>query len=294
LRGYLNEFRTYLQRSSATTTPHLKLAGGSVRVGVEREDGAAGLTSLRFGGGSAGGNERESTKWETTNEVNVGVDAGILGSRLLLTADYYRRKTNDLLSLVAVPATLGVTSQLQTIGNVENKGVELGLNTVLIPAMMANYGFSSPEFRVLMRRAQELEHGEGDPDHALHTLWGLFASHYARAEHEQAGEVAEHYLQEAEKLGDVGHQVSALMLLGMNRYYRARFDEARRLLERVLELYDPQAHVDHTLKFNYDTLSLADAYLGLVLWVLTWLTNRGVRAKKTGFRDIEHMEDDAH
>ena len=32
--------------------------------------------------------------------------------------------------------------------------------------------------------------------------------------------------------------------------------------------------------------------LGIVLWVLTWLTNRGIRAKKTGFRDIEHMEDD--
>jgi APA family basic amino acid/polyamine antiporter len=32
--------------------------------------------------------------------------------------------------------------------------------------------------------------------------------------------------------------------------------------------------------------------IGIVLWALTWLTNRGVRAKKTGFRDIEHMEDD--
>jgi TonB-linked SusC/RagA family outer membrane protein len=69
-------------------------------------------------------------KWETTNEVNLGVDAGILDSRILLTADYYRRKTNDLLYQVAVPATLGVTSQLQNIGNVENKGFELGLNTV--------------------------------------------------------------------------------------------------------------------------------------------------------------------
>lgn len=34
--------------------------------------------------------------------------------------------------------------------------------------------------------------------------------------------------------------------------------------------------------------------VGIVLWALTWLTNRGVRAKKTGFRDIEHMEDDVH
>ncbi len=32
--------------------------------------------------------------------------------------------------------------------------------------------------------------------------------------------------------------------------------------------------------------------IGVVLWALTWLTNRGLRAKKTGFRDIEHMEDD--
>ena len=32
--------------------------------------------------------------------------------------------------------------------------------------------------------------------------------------------------------------------------------------------------------------------VGIVLWAMTWMTNRGIRAKKTGFRDIEHMEDD--
>lgn len=31
--------------------------------------------------------------------------------------------------------------------------------------------------------------------------------------------------------------------------------------------------------------------IGVVLWVFTWLTNRAVRAKRTGFRDIEHMDD---
>lgn len=40
-------------------------------------------------------------------------------------------------------------------------------------------------------------------------------------------------------------------------------------------------------------IALALVGIGVVLWALTWLTNRGVRAKKTGFRDIEHMEDDA-
>ena len=31
--------------------------------------------------------------------------------------------------------------------------------------------------------------------------------------------------------------------------------------------------------------------IGVVLWALTWMTNRGVRAKKTGFRDIDHLEE---
>lgn len=31
--------------------------------------------------------------------------------------------------------------------------------------------------------------------------------------------------------------------------------------------------------------------LGVLLWVLTWMTNRGVRAKRTGFRDIEQLQD---
>jgi hypothetical protein len=69
-RGFLDEFRTYLQRSTSATSPHLQLPTGTVRVGVEREDGATGLTSLRFGGGSSRGNERHTTKWETTNELS--------------------------------------------------------------------------------------------------------------------------------------------------------------------------------------------------------------------------------
>jgi amino acid transporter len=31
--------------------------------------------------------------------------------------------------------------------------------------------------------------------------------------------------------------------------------------------------------------------IGVVLWAFTWATNRGVRAQKTGFRDIEHLDE---
>ncbi|QIK76861.1 APC family permease [Nocardioides piscis] len=37
-------------------------------------------------------------------------------------------------------------------------------------------------------------------------------------------------------------------------------------------------------------IALGLVAIGVVLWAITWLTNRGVRAKKTGFRDIEHLE----
>ena len=35
----------------------------------------------------------------------------------------------------------------------------------------------------------------------------------------------------------------------------------------------------------------ASCVIGIVLWAVTWVTNRGIRAKKTGFRDIDHLEE---
>jgi TonB-linked SusC/RagA family outer membrane protein len=69
-------------------------------------------------------------KWESTTQGNVGLDIALMRSRLLLTADAYNKTTRDLLLEVAVPATLGYSSQLQNIGSVRNRGVELALNTV--------------------------------------------------------------------------------------------------------------------------------------------------------------------
>jgi TonB-linked SusC/RagA family outer membrane protein len=69
-------------------------------------------------------------RWESTDQVDVGVDAAMLDNRLSLTADFYNKKTNGLLLEVAVPATLGFTSQLQNVGSVRNRGIDLGIRTV--------------------------------------------------------------------------------------------------------------------------------------------------------------------
>ena len=88
------------------------------------------LNGTRVTGFSPSTLPNPNLKWETTTETNVGLDLAMLRSRVMLTADYYVRQTDDLLYEVAVPATLGVRSQLQNIGNVRNRGFELGLNTV--------------------------------------------------------------------------------------------------------------------------------------------------------------------
>jgi TonB-linked SusC/RagA family outer membrane protein len=69
-------------------------------------------------------------KWETTDQFDAGVDIALLKSRLLVTADAYNKTTKDLLYEVAVPATLGYSTQLQNIGSVRNRGIELAVNTI--------------------------------------------------------------------------------------------------------------------------------------------------------------------
>ena len=64
-------------------------------------------------------------KWETTTTWNVGVDFGAFNNRLTVAADWYLRKTTDLLSTVPTAATNTSNYQTRNIGEMENIGVEV-------------------------------------------------------------------------------------------------------------------------------------------------------------------------
>ncbi|HZI21930.1 MAG TPA: TonB-dependent receptor [Gemmatimonadales bacterium] len=68
-------------------------------------------------------------KWETTDGLDLGIDATLLGSRLAVVADYYYKKTHDLLYYVPVPQSSGFSTSLQNVGSVQNRGFELSLTT---------------------------------------------------------------------------------------------------------------------------------------------------------------------
>ena len=74
----------------------------------------------------------DNLKWETTASYNLGIDLGLWKDRVNVVFDAYYKKTSDLLLIVPMGFASGVTTQLQNVGNVVNKGVELAVSTTLI------------------------------------------------------------------------------------------------------------------------------------------------------------------
>ena len=71
-------------------------------------------------------------KWETTEQLDIGIDIGLLNNRFYLTADYYVKNTRDLLNTVRLPSSLGFTTTIQNVGEVQNRGWEFGLDTKVL------------------------------------------------------------------------------------------------------------------------------------------------------------------
>ena len=88
-----------------------------------------------YGGSSSYAKQNTSNdklKWETTASYNLGFDLGLWKNRVNIVFDAYYKKTSDLLLEVPMGFASGVTSQLQNVGNVVNKGLELSVSANLL------------------------------------------------------------------------------------------------------------------------------------------------------------------
>ncbi len=81
----------------------------------------------RFPGTSYSGADNPFLTWETTAQTNVGVDLGFFNGALSLSADYYHKKTSDLLLGVSIPAYDGGGRVNRNVGDVKNEGFEITL-----------------------------------------------------------------------------------------------------------------------------------------------------------------------
>jgi TonB-linked SusC/RagA family outer membrane protein len=80
-------------------------------------------------------------KWETSEQVNLGIDYGFMNERFTGVIDIYQKTTRDLLLQVDVPQPAVVTRRLENIGSLRNRGIEMTFNTPLLSGANRSLSF---------------------------------------------------------------------------------------------------------------------------------------------------------
>lgn len=65
--------------------------------------------------------------WETTATYDVGIDLKMFSNRLSLTADYYYKRTDDMLLTVPIPPIIGLSDPYDNVGTMNTRGWEISL-----------------------------------------------------------------------------------------------------------------------------------------------------------------------
>lgn len=121
-----------------TAVNDLKFRGSWGKTGNQSVDLYSYYAALTANGYSFGGTAvqgyRQNTLantnlgWESTTQLDLGLDAAFFHKKLNLTVDYYNKQTDNILLNLDIPATIGLTAPPQNAGSVQNKGWEFSLN----------------------------------------------------------------------------------------------------------------------------------------------------------------------
>jgi len=84
-------------------------------------------------------NYNPNLRWESTGQMNIGLDFGMLHDRISGSIDFYSKKTKDLLLRFDVPSPAEVSTKMANVGGVENKGVEFELQGVVLSKENVNW-----------------------------------------------------------------------------------------------------------------------------------------------------------
>jgi TonB-linked SusC/RagA family outer membrane protein len=72
----------------------------------------------------------KSLKWEKSKEINLGIDLGLFDNRITSSIELYKRNTVDLIYGEQIPNSTGFSSVTTNVGEVQNKGIEIMVNTL--------------------------------------------------------------------------------------------------------------------------------------------------------------------
>ncbi len=111
--------------NSGAISPYQSLA--TVGPGSSYNIGNAFVTGL-----APNGIANPDLRWEKSYQSNIGIDVSFLDDRFSLVADYYNRRTEDLLYLKNLPISSGYSSIIGNFAELENEGFEIAINANLV------------------------------------------------------------------------------------------------------------------------------------------------------------------
>lgn len=119
----------------------LKLRSSWGQTGNQAIGNYQSMTTYTAGQKAVIGNQQVSTttpnrvpnpnlKWETSEQLNFGLDFGLKGNRITGSLDWFSKTTRDMLLNLPIPRTTGFTTMMTNIGSVRNGGFEVLVNTI--------------------------------------------------------------------------------------------------------------------------------------------------------------------
>jgi TonB-linked SusC/RagA family outer membrane protein len=117
--------------------------------------------------------QNTTLRWESTAQSNTGIDVGLFSQRVTLTIDVYNKITNDLLLNSQLPPSTGYKTAMKNIGKIQNKGLELTLNTINIKSK--NFQWNT-NFNISFNRNKVLELSEGQNSYSSSPNANAFSS----------------------------------------------------------------------------------------------------------------------
>ena len=189
--GFFDEFKlrgSWGQTGSQAISPF----GTVTTLSSDNDAAAASFTNGVLTSGFVIGNPGNTDlKWETTDQIDLGVDISIFNSKLDFTFDYYKKTTNNLLLNQPLPSYVGGGGITKNIGSMDNNGYELGISASIVEH--DNFQWNST-FNVAFLTNEIIDIGEQDaifidggvgagltnlpeniltPGQSLSTYWGL-------------------------------------------------------------------------------------------------------------------------
>lgn len=74
----------------------------------------------------------DDVKWERSKTFDIGTDLKFGDGKINIIADYYRRKTDHLITMFTPPPSTGLGDVYTNLGSLENRGIELELNVEVL------------------------------------------------------------------------------------------------------------------------------------------------------------------